>query len=170
MFQKWVRMCNSCHFEPGLSHSTWWSSVPYIFQKITSFHFLLWLSNIPFMYYIIHYIHNIDTWNISYYSFINFWAPRLIPLFSYCEQNFSRYGMQISLLYIDLHSFDICSRVVWQGHKVGLFLVFLRKFCIDFHSGYTSFHSHQQCVRVSFSPHLTNICCLFSWWLSIWLG
>jgi hypothetical protein len=30
--------------------------------------------------------------------------------------------MQVSLLYIDLHSFYICPRVVNQGHKVGLCL------------------------------------------------
>ena len=39
------------------------------------------------------------------------------------------------------------------GQKAVPFLVFLRNFYIAFHSGRTSLHSHQQCTRVSFSPH-----------------
>jgi hypothetical protein len=33
-------------------------------------------------------------------------------------------GMHVSLLHIDLYSSDICSGVVYQGYKLGIFLVF----------------------------------------------
>jgi hypothetical protein len=69
--------------------------------------------------------------------------------------------VQISLLYVDLHSFRYMpkSGVVQRGHKVGLFLALLKNHHADFHNGWTNLHSHQQWMRGLFSHILSSICC-----------
>ena len=67
-------------------------------------------------------------------------------------------GLQISL-----PDLVFISRGGTSGsYSGGSIFNFLSKHHIVLHSDCIDLHSHQQCIRVSFSPHLTNVCYLLS--------
>jgi hypothetical protein len=58
------------------------------------------------------------------YPFIGCWAPQLILQFGYCEQSCNRREYpDVSCILIYTPS-DMCPLMIWQGHEVGLVLVF----------------------------------------------
>jgi hypothetical protein len=140
----WVSTYNMWPFELGLSRLTWWLCVCVCVCLYTHIFF----------------IHSSVVGNLSWFHSLAIVNRATINT-----------NIQASLLYILIYiSSDICPRVVWQGYKVGLFLVFLRNLHTDFHSNYTSLHSYQQCIRALFPHILTIYCCFLSCWWPIWWG
>lgn len=105
----WQKICDICHFEPGLFPVTWWSLLLTIFLPMTQSGSFLWWSSAPLF-------------HGCFYSLIHAQACRRIPQCGYCQ--WINLGVQMSLEYAYFKSFDYTWRRVWLDHMIVLYCFF----------------------------------------------
>ena len=124
----------SCQQNP-MDRGTWWATVHRVTKSRT------WLKR-PSMHIYLYYLFFIHLSVDGYLGYLH-----VLAIVNGAAVNIGAHVFKLEFY------LDICPEVGLLDHMAILFFSFLRNLCTVLYSGWAKLHFHQQCRRVSFSPH-----------------